>query len=52
MIIRKIGLLLKYWQAKLKYFGKVKFNGFTVIFAFPGSSIEFVGGGKLLIVMS
>lgn len=52
MFKRAIGLYLKYWQARIKYHGKVKFNGFTVIYAFPNSSIEFDGGGKLSTLMN
>lgn len=52
MFTRAIGLYLKYWQARIKYHGRVKFNGFTVIYAFPNSSIEFDGGGKLSTLMN
>lgn len=45
MLKRTIGLYLKYLLAKIKNRGKVKFNGFTVIYAFPDSKIEFKGGG-------
>lgn len=44
MIFRQLGLYLKYLVAKFKYRRQVQFNGFTVIYAFPKSSIEFVGG--------
>lgn len=40
MIARYIGLYLKYWLAKIQYWGKVKFNGFTVLYAFQESYIE------------
>lgn len=46
MIVRYIGLYLKYWQNKIKYWAKVKFNGFTVLYAFPESQIE-IGKGTV-----
>ena len=46
MIARSTGLYLKYWQAKIKYLGKIKFNGFTVLYAFPESKIE-IGNGTV-----
>ena len=45
MIKRTLGLYLTYLAAKWKYRGKVKFNGFTVIYAFPDSEITFNGWG-------
>lgn len=45
MILRIIGLYFKYLQAKIKYRKQVRFNGFTVVYSFPGSSIQFIGGG-------
>ena len=47
MIIRFVGLYLKYLFAKVKYHGRVKFNGFTVVYAFPGSIINFKGRGTI-----
>lgn len=44
-IIRFCGLYAKYLIAKFRYRGKVKFNGFTVIYCFPESYIDFEGGG-------
>ena len=44
MLKRRIGLYLKYLLAKWKYRGKVKFNGFTVVYAFPGSEITICDG--------
>ena len=44
MIARYIGLYLKYLAAKIKYLGKVKFKGFTVLYSFPGSKIEIQDG--------
>ena len=48
MLIRYMGLFLKYLAAKLKYHGRVKFNGFTIIYAFSGCSIDFVGRGQVI----
>lgn len=48
MLIRTIGLYLKFWLAKIKLHGRVKFNGFTVIYAFPDSKIEFIGSGQIV----
>jgi acetyltransferase-like isoleucine patch superfamily enzyme len=45
MLKRKIGLYLNYLVAKIKYRGRVKFNGFTVLYAFPKSKIDFIGKG-------
>ena len=45
MLKRTLGLYMKYLVAKWKYRGKVIFNGFTIIYAFPDSIITFVGGG-------
>ena len=47
MLKRKIGLFLKYLVTKWKYRGKVKFNGFTVLYAFPESTI-IVGKGTVI----
>ena len=44
MIARYIGLYLKYLAEKIKYLGKVKFKGFTVLYSFPGSKIEIKDG--------
>ena len=51
MLLRQIGLYLKYLIAKLRLRGKVQFNGFTVIYAFPESSIDFEGGELRLIAI-
>lgn len=48
MLKRAFGLYLKFIIAKIKYRGRVKFNGFTVVYAFPGSQIEFVGEGQVI----
>ena len=45
MGIRFCGLYFKYLIAKIKYKNKVKFNGFTVVYCFPGSCIKFIGSG-------
>lgn len=47
-IIRFLGLYLKYLLAKFKYRGKVRFNGFTIVYAFPKSSIKLLGGGIII----
>lgn len=44
-MIRWLGLYFKYILAKLKYRNKVKFNGFTVVYCFSGSSLNFNGRG-------
>lgn len=44
-ILRTVGLYVKYLQARLKYHGRVHFNGFTVVYCFSGSSMNFMGGG-------
>lgn len=44
MFKRTIGLYLKYILAKIKYRGRVRFNGFTVYYAFPGSTINLGNG--------
>jgi acetyltransferase-like isoleucine patch superfamily enzyme len=44
MLIRKIGLRVKYYLAKIKFRKAVTFKGFTVCFAFPGSLINFKEG--------
>lgn len=44
-IHRFCGLYAKYLIAKVKYRSNVRFNGFTVVYSFPGSSINFNGGG-------
>lgn len=47
---REIGLYLNYLRYKWKLRKQVRFNGFTVLFQFPGSELEFVnGGGKTTI---
>lgn len=49
MLKRNLGLWLKYILAKYKYRGRVKFNGFTVLYAFPDSKIEFSNiGGQII----
>jgi len=48
MFKRTIGLYLNYLITKIKYHGKVKFNGFTIVYAFPDSKIEFNDGGQII----
>lgn len=52
MIIRKIGLYAKYLLAKIKYRHSVKFNGYTICFAFSDSSIIFKQGKEKTIINS
>ncbi len=52
LVIRKLGLYAKYWLAKIKYRHVVKFNGYTVCFAFHGSHIEFKEGERKTIINS
>lgn len=44
--IRTIGLYASYLRYKIKYRRHVRFNGFTVIYAFPDSAIEFAPMGN------
>lgn len=52
MLIRKLGLYAKYWLAKMKYRHMVTFNGYTICYAFTGSSINFKRGKKKTIINS
>lgn len=52
MLIRKLGLRVKFWLAKIKYRHAVAFNGYTICFAFPGSHIEFKEGVRKTIINS
>lgn len=52
MLIRKLWLYTKYWLAKIRYYHTVKFNGYTICFAFPGSHIEFKEGVRKTIINS
>lgn len=49
MLVRTIGLYIKYIFAKIKYRGKVRFNGFTVFYQFPDSLIDIDSGGNITI---
>lgn len=49
MLVRTLGLYCKYLTAKLAFRKKVTFNGFTVVYAFPGSSIEFDEAGGTIV---
>lgn len=46
---RFFGLYAKYLIAKIRYCGRVRFNGFTVVYTFPGSFINFNGRGIMVI---
>ena len=46
MLIRKLGLRVKYWLAKIKYRQSVVFKGFTICYSFPDSIIEFKQGQR------
>lgn len=46
MLIRKLGLRVKYLLAKIKYRHAVKFNGYTICYAFAGSSVNFKKGNR------
>ena len=48
IVIRYIGLYLLFLMTKIKYLGRVKFRGFTIIYAFPGCSIKFLGKGHII----
>lgn len=52
MLIRKLGLRVKFWLAKIKYRHAVAFNGYTICFGFPGSHIEFKEGVRKTIINS
>lgn len=52
MFIRKLGLRVKYWLAKIKYRNVVKFNGYTICYAFSNSSIDFKQGREKTIINS
>lgn len=52
MLIRKLGLYAKYWLAKFRYRHAVIFNGYTVCYAFSGSSIDFRSGTDKTIINS
>lgn len=52
LIIRKLGLYLKYWYSKIKYRHNVVFKGFTVCYSFPDSIIEFKKGNRKTLINS
>lgn len=52
MIIRHLGLYAKYILTKIKYNKHVKFNGFTIVYSFNGSTIEFEKGSRKTIINS
>lgn len=43
MLFRQLGLYIKYLLVKFIHRRQVRFNGFTVVYTFPNSSIEFCG---------
>ena len=45
LLVRLCYLYFLFVIAKIRYWGRVCFRGFTVVYAFPESSIEFVGEG-------
>ncbi len=53
LLVRKIGLYYSYLKAKVRYRDRVVFNGFSVVYAFRNSTIEFekddIGGGKTVV---
>lgn len=49
MIFRSIGLYARYLRIKIQYVGKVKFNGFSVVYAFPKSKINFDQRGGIIV---
>lgn len=52
MLVRKLGLRVKYLLAKMKYRYAVKFNGYTICYAFAGSTIDFKKGVRKTTVNS
>ena len=52
MLIRKLGLYLKYLIAKHKFRNKVSFNGFTIVYEFNDSSISFAEGKEKTVINS
>lgn len=52
MLIRKLGLYLKYLIAKHKFRNKVSFNGFTIVYEFKDSSITFASGKEKTVINS
>lgn len=52
MLIRKLGLYIKYLIAKSKLRNKVSFNGFTIVYVFNGSSISFADGKEKTVINS
>ena len=52
MLIRKLGLYIKYLIAKIKFRKMVSFNGFTIVYTFDGSSIDFKNGHAKTVINS
>lgn len=44
MLFRQLGLYIKYLLVKFIHRRQVRFNGFTIVYTFPKSSIVFEGG--------
>lgn len=49
LLIKRIILYLLYLKAKVKYYNKVNFNGFTIIYRHKYSNIIFDDGGGIVI---
>lgn len=52
MLVRKLGLYIKYLIAKFKLRNKVSFNGFTIVYEFNDSSISFAEGKEKTVINS
>lgn len=52
MIVRTIVLYLKYLCDRIRYRNRIRFRGFSVIYAFPGSSITFPERGEKINIFS
>lgn len=52
MLIRKLYLYINYWYTRIKNFKTVKFNGYTICFAFANSCIIFKKGPNKTIINS
>ena len=46
MLVRKLGLRIKFQLSKIKYRHAVRFNGYTICYAFAGSTIDFKKGDR------
>lgn len=52
MIIRTIFLYIVYWKVRIRYCKAIRFRGFTIVYAFKGSSIIFNTCGKRINIFS